>query len=149
MAYIKQVGPVEYRIEPGFVPGMRVPGYFYVNDALRELVFDELAAAAQRGDHGGFLPAVKQIANVAALPGIVRRSIALPDVHSGAPPRPLTPAPPPLPALPSGPMPCLHTRSPARPLPCCTARSRYCCWCDGAAWLTRERAAASPPPPPL
>ena len=26
---------------------------------------------------------MKQIANVAALPGIVKRSIALPDVHSG------------------------------------------------------------------
>ena len=30
-----------------------------------------------------FLPAVKQIANVAALPGIVGHSIAMPDVHSG------------------------------------------------------------------
>ncbi len=29
------------------------------------------------------MPAVKQIANVAALPGIVGASIALPDVHSG------------------------------------------------------------------
>ncbi len=29
------------------------------------------------------MPAVKQIANVAALPGIVGSSIALPDVHSG------------------------------------------------------------------
>ena len=33
--------------------------------------------------YGGFLPAVKQIANVAALPGIVKSSIALPDCHSG------------------------------------------------------------------
>eukprot|EP00889_Picochlorum_renovo_P000364 jgi/Picre1/27394/NNA_000361.t1 len=32
---------------------------------------------------GGFLPAVKQIANVAALPGIVSHSVAMPDVHSG------------------------------------------------------------------
>lgn len=32
---------------------------------------------------GGFLPAMKQIGNVAALPGIVHRSIGLPDVHSG------------------------------------------------------------------
>ena len=32
---------------------------------------------------GGFLPAVRQIANVAALPGIVGPSIGLPDVHSG------------------------------------------------------------------
>jgi tRNA-splicing ligase RtcB len=50
---------------------MRVPGVLYVNDRLQSLVFDELAAACERGDHGGFLPAVKQIANVAALPGIV------------------------------------------------------------------------------
>ena len=35
------------------------------------------------GQIGGFLPGVKQIANVAALPGIVGRSVGLPDVHSG------------------------------------------------------------------
>jgi tRNA-splicing ligase RtcB len=28
-------------------------------------------------------PGVKQIANVAALPGIVGRSVGLPDIHSG------------------------------------------------------------------
>jgi hypothetical protein len=32
---------------------------------------------------GGFLPALKQIGNVAALPGIVSKSIGLPDVHAG------------------------------------------------------------------
>ena len=32
---------------------------------------------------GGFLPGVKQIANVAALPGIVGYSVGLPDLHSG------------------------------------------------------------------
>ena len=50
---------------------MHVPGIVYVNDRLQGLLFEELQAACQRGDHGGFLPAVKQIANVAALPGIV------------------------------------------------------------------------------
>jgi tRNA-splicing ligase RtcB len=50
---------------------MRVPGIVYVNEKLEDLLFDELQAACDRGDHGGFLPAVKQIANVAALPGIV------------------------------------------------------------------------------
>lgn len=69
--FIEQLSPYHYRINPGFVPGMRVPGILYVNDRLQSLVFDELAAACERGDHGGFLPAVKQIANVAALPGIV------------------------------------------------------------------------------
>lgn len=32
---------------------------------------------------GGFIPAVKQIANVAALPGIVGASLGMPDIHSG------------------------------------------------------------------
>jgi len=46
-------------------------------------MFDELKASCQTGQVGGFLPGMKQIANVAALPGIVGRSIGLPDVHSG------------------------------------------------------------------
>jgi len=46
-------------------------------------MFDELRNACRPGAIGGFLPGVKQIANVAALPGIVWRSVGLPDVHSG------------------------------------------------------------------
>lgn len=46
-------------------------------------MFDELKTACNPGGFGGFLPGVKQIANVAALPGIVGRSIGLPDIHSG------------------------------------------------------------------
>lgn len=45
-------------------------------------MFEELKVSTSN-DFGGFLPAMKQIANVAALPGIVKRSIGLPDVHSG------------------------------------------------------------------
>jgi hypothetical protein len=56
---------------------LQVPGVFYVNDALKELVFEELQHAAKQGGVGGFLPAVKQIANVAALPGIVKASATL------------------------------------------------------------------------
>lgn len=47
------------------------------------MMFEELKCAQTGGGVGGFLPAVKQIANVASLPGIVGASIALPDVHSG------------------------------------------------------------------
>ncbi|PSC67470.1 hypothetical protein C2E20_8856 [Micractinium conductrix] len=83
MGFIEQLSPYHYRVAQGFVPGMKVPGVFYVNDRLKGLLFEELQAYCQRGEHGGFLPAVKQIANVAALPGIVKKSIALPDVHSG------------------------------------------------------------------
>jgi len=46
-------------------------------------MFDELRQSCRAGGYGGFLPGVKQIANVAALPGIVGRSVGLPDVHSG------------------------------------------------------------------
>jgi len=93
----------------GFVDNMNVPGHFYVNEHLKSLLFDELEQYSRQvtwhtcmflsgvlflhtyaimqggggGNIGGFLPAMKQIANVAALPGIVGRSIALPDVHAG------------------------------------------------------------------
>ena len=82
MGYIEQETPVRFRIKEGMVPGMRVPGKFYVNDRLKSLIFDELHAATQRGGQGGFLPAIKQIANVAALPGIVRVSSCLPAARS-------------------------------------------------------------------
>lgn len=62
---------------------MNVEGVFYVNDTLERLMLDELRNSCRPGMTGGFLPGVKQIANVAALPGIVGRSVGLPDVHSG------------------------------------------------------------------
>ena len=83
MKFIRKLSPCKYEISKGFVPGMNVEGTFYVNDALIELLTDELKHHCTSGGYGGFLPAVKQIANVAALPGIVKRSVGLPDVHSG------------------------------------------------------------------
>jgi tRNA-splicing ligase RtcB len=65
------------------VPIVQVPGYFYVNSVLEPMMFEELKASQNQQGVGGFLPAVKQIANVASLPGIVGASIGLPDVHSG------------------------------------------------------------------
>lgn len=62
---------------------MNVEGVFYVNNNLEKLMFDELRNSCRPGMVGGFLPGMKQIANVAALPGIVGRSVGLPDVHSG------------------------------------------------------------------
>ncbi|KFD67104.1 hypothetical protein M514_07418 [Trichuris suis] len=60
----------------------QVEGRFYVNNRLEKLLFDELRNAC-RGGIGGFLPAVRQVGNVASLPGIVWRSVGLPDIHSG------------------------------------------------------------------
>lgn len=44
---------------------------FYVNDPLERIMFDELRQHSRHQGFGGFLPGMKQIANVAALPGIV------------------------------------------------------------------------------
>lgn len=83
LEYIEQLNPYSWRIKKGFVPNMNVEGIFYVNDHLRDLMFEELKLSCSTGGIGGFLPGMKQIANVAALPGIVGRSVGLPDVHSG------------------------------------------------------------------
>lgn len=83
LKFLEQISPVEWRIKKGFVPGMNVDGSFYLDSSLFELQMEELQQHSKAGGVGGFLPAVKQIANVAALPGIVRRSVAMPDCHSG------------------------------------------------------------------
>ena len=82
MEFIERISPVEFRIKKGFVPNMNVEGRFYVNKNLEKMVFDELEQS-NRSFGTGFLPAVKQIGNVASLPGIVKYSVGLPDVHSG------------------------------------------------------------------
>ncbi|GIX84355.1 hypothetical protein CEXT_536161, partial [Caerostris extrusa] len=46
-------------------------GIFYVNSHLEKLMFDELRNFCRPNQMGGFLPGMKQIGNVAALPGIV------------------------------------------------------------------------------
>lgn len=43
-----------------------------MNKHLEKLMFDELKQYCKHKDVGGFLPAMKQIANVASLPGIVQ-----------------------------------------------------------------------------
>ncbi|VEL25533.1 unnamed protein product [Protopolystoma xenopodis] len=85
LKYLERLSPYSWRIKKGFVNNMKpkVEGIFYVNSLLEKLMFDELRNFCRSGDYGGFLPGMKQIANVASLPGIVHRSVGLPDVHSG------------------------------------------------------------------
>eukprot|EP00629_Pelagomonadales_sp_RCC1024_P002922 CAMPEP_0119291590 /NCGR_PEP_ID=MMETSP1329-20130426/42692_1 /TAXON_ID=114041 /ORGANISM="Genus nov. species nov., Strain RCC1024" /LENGTH=499 /DNA_ID=CAMNT_0007292417 /DNA_START=169 /DNA_END=1665 /DNA_ORIENTATION=- len=83
MAFLHRRDSTSWGIDKGFVPGMRVGGAFYVDSALESLVFDELRHHCGAAGYGGFLPAIKQVANVAGLPGIVGESIGLPDIHSG------------------------------------------------------------------
>jgi tRNA-splicing ligase RtcB len=65
---VTRTGPLEWERPIGFVPGMRVPGRFYLSDAL--------AGTLEEG-------ALRQLANVATLPGIVCCSLAMPDIHWG------------------------------------------------------------------
>jgi len=76
----------------GFVPNMKVRAEIIVNDDLQTLLVDELqkssscccsSESSAAGEDGAFIPSLRQVANVAALPGIVGASLAMPDVHSG------------------------------------------------------------------
>ncbi|MCX7770370.1 MAG: RtcB family protein [Proteobacteria bacterium] len=60
----------KYRIEIpiGYVEGMRVPGIIYIDEVLEKYLEED---------------AIRQVANVATLPGIVKASYAMPDIHTG------------------------------------------------------------------
>src|SRR5215471_4118450 len=59
----------EYLWEIPKTGGMRVPGRIYANDQLLEGIRDENS--------------LQQVANVAHLPGIIKYSLAMPDIHLG------------------------------------------------------------------
>jgi tRNA-splicing ligase RtcB len=82
-AFLSKLNPTQYQLDIGFVDNMRVPAQVFVNEDLEQLLLEELRASTNGDKGGGFLPALKQVANVAALPGIVKASLAMPDVHSG------------------------------------------------------------------
>ena len=56
-AFIEQVSNVQYSVKMGFVPNMRVPGTFYVNDKLKDLLFEELQQHVARGEVRPQIPA--------------------------------------------------------------------------------------------
>ena len=66
---IQRVSPFLWRIPPDARPGMRVPGLVYADD--------ELMASIRRDG------SLEQVANAAALPGIVKASLGMPDIHQG------------------------------------------------------------------
>ena len=67
--YLEKVDENRWRIPVSYKTGMRVPGLIYADRAMIELMKEEQAA--------------EQVANVAFLPGIVRSSMAMPDIHWG------------------------------------------------------------------
>ncbi|MBR5143256.1 MAG: RtcB family protein, partial [Methanocorpusculum sp.] len=65
---IKRINNTEWEIPKGFVENMRVSGRFFLSDLLAEGIEDG---------------ALTQLANVACLPGIIRHSYGMPDIHWG------------------------------------------------------------------
>jgi tRNA-splicing ligase RtcB (3'-phosphate/5'-hydroxy nucleic acid ligase) len=65
---VKRTGTNEWEIPVGFIPGMRVPGRFFLSEAL--------GATLEPG-------AIQQLANVATMPGIIKNSLGMPDIHWG------------------------------------------------------------------
>jgi tRNA-splicing ligase RtcB len=65
---VKRITDYEWEVPLGFTPGMRVPGRFFLSEALRK--------SLEPG-------AIQQLANVATMPGIVKYALAMPDIHWG------------------------------------------------------------------
>jgi tRNA-splicing ligase RtcB len=66
---VERISAYQWRIPPDAKPWMRVPGIVYADD--------ELMAGIRRDG------SLEQVANAAALPGIVKASLAMPDIHQG------------------------------------------------------------------
>ncbi len=66
---LKKINDYCWEIEKGVVSGMRVPGRIFASEKLLEHIVKD--------------DSINQVANVATLPGIVKYSFAMPDIHSG------------------------------------------------------------------
>jgi len=65
----ERIDEFTWRIPQGAVAGMRVPGIVFASETLMDRAREDRA--------------LEQVANVATLPGIVRASYAMPDIHWG------------------------------------------------------------------
>lgn len=63
-----RTGTNEWEVPVGYVPGMRVPGRFFLSESLGKI----LEAGA-----------IQQLANIATMPGILKNSLGMPDIHWG------------------------------------------------------------------
>jgi len=66
---LERVGPYLWRIPRDERLGMRVPGLVVADERLMEAIRSDAS--------------LEQLANGATLPGIVRASLAMPDIHQG------------------------------------------------------------------
>ena len=66
---LEKITDYKFRIPKSYQPGMRVDGIIYADDKLIQSIKKDKA--------------LEQVANVAHLPGIVKYSLAMPDIHWG------------------------------------------------------------------
>ncbi len=66
---LKKIDDYRWELPVSYKPGMRVPGMVYADRILLKQILEDKA--------------LDQVANVAFLPGIVGRSLAMPDIHWG------------------------------------------------------------------
>ena len=66
---LKRIGEFLYEIPKDFREDMRVPARLYGDEAILEDALEDLS--------------VEQLVNTATLPGVVRSTLAMPDVHQG------------------------------------------------------------------
>ncbi|MGB3129980.1 MAG: RtcB family protein [Dehalococcoidia bacterium] len=69
MAMLTRIDDYRWEIPITYKPGMRVPGLIFSDEQMLRHIQDEQS--------------LEQVANVAFLPGIVGRSLAMPDIHWG------------------------------------------------------------------
>src|SRR5574341_11641 len=69
MQVLRKIDDYRWEIPASYKPGMRVPGLVYADEQMLHQIVGEQA--------------LEQVANAATLPGIVGRSLAMPDVHWG------------------------------------------------------------------
>lgn len=65
----RKIDDYRQEIPVGYKPGMRVHGIIYVDEKLLSIIEKDQS--------------VEQVANAATLPGIVKASLAMPDIHEG------------------------------------------------------------------
>src|SRR3989338_3933759 len=66
---LERINEYRWRIPKSYKPGMRVDGIIYADDQMIKDIRSDKAA--------------EQVANVAFLPGIVKYSLGMPDIHWG------------------------------------------------------------------
>ena len=66
---LTRIDDYRWEIPPSYKPGMRVPGLIYAGEEMLDSIKEEQS--------------LEQVANVAFLPGIVKASLAMPDIHWG------------------------------------------------------------------